>query len=388
MPDDLFTALGMLQNSANQVATTQAINDANNQMQQANLQIQDEGQRQQAIRNIASNLTMQMIKSGAPADKIGMANQAVMQPPPNVQNPMEAFLNPRTHDLAQQYMAINQANQVQLAQIRANNQFKMMKFLQDQGNHGDTEFDKFAHMDPAQAVRNSLGQAFQNSNLAERVSQLVGNGQTLDQLDQKDKINVQEAVMGLTKMLSNGTVSEEEMRQLFPQTAGMAKGDMIRFITSHPTGANAGAFLQLYNQMAQRQKGVNQGILYDGVLRNAQAEAHLANQVDQQGNSREPQFKEIVANQLRDVAGANVTSDMISVDPDTKKVSVNLGPQQGQLDKAMSVVKQAKANLRAGSPAAQKEALGVFHQLGFNGDEPVSKIQRALELRLLQNRVK
>ncbi len=386
---DLFTALNMLKQSSQELSLTRAISDANEQMQTAKMQIGDEAQKMQAARDIASQLTMRMLQSGANGLQLEAANKAITQPPPNVQNTLEGFVNPLTRGATEQYMAGQHANAMELARLKGR-QDKTLAMALREGDHADSEMAKLVQMDPAEKARTATGQAVQNLQRAQNIYGLIGAGKTVKELDEKDQVFVQDAVLSTARLLQNGVVSEGELKKLFPKTADMDKAAMVRYLTGKPQPANAGAFLKMFLEIAEREANISEAFLFDSVTRTAKGKAHIAALKDQNGNLREPQFKEVVSEWYQTHAHVPVTPDMIKINPKTHEFKLDLGKDQADIDAEMVRVKSAKRALKDPkvTPEIREKARAYFSSLGVNATASVSDIQRKLEIQALRERDK
>jgi hypothetical protein len=374
--DDFFTALAGLKQAGQELSLKGAISDANDQLQQAKMQINDEAQRTQAVRDIASNLTMRMISSGANAGQIDAASKAITQPLPNVQNPFEGFVNPQTRASTQQYMDIEQANKMELQKQKGHGDLALAKLMKAQSDHADTEFDKYAKLAPDQNARNAAGVAVQNIQRANALSALFPPGATAKDLNDANKIQVQDAAMSLSKMLTGGVVSEGEIKQLFPNTASMKKADLLSYLESKPVPANVGEFVKFYLDAADREKNVAHKSLYDSVLEQAQGHARL--------HDLDPaQFKEMAASRLQKFAGVTVSPEEIDVKG--RHVDVKLGGQDAdRYQRALAELRQARTTLQRDPNNA--DALSTFKKAKIAPDSAVDEIKSKLKFDLLRYR--
>jgi hypothetical protein len=77
---ELLAALQMFQQGVQQATTGFAINQARDQVNQINTQIQDEGQKRQALQNLSQDLALRLTGAGASGAQIQSAFQAVAPP--------------------------------------------------------------------------------------------------------------------------------------------------------------------------------------------------------------------------------------------------------------------------------------------------------------------
>lgn len=80
--NDLFTALKMFQQGAQQLAVQRAITGANEQVHQIKTQEADEAAQMQQLRGVANNLTLQLSGLGMDAAHIEQAGKAIAPPQP------------------------------------------------------------------------------------------------------------------------------------------------------------------------------------------------------------------------------------------------------------------------------------------------------------------
>lgn len=75
--NDLFQALQMFQQGVQQAATTSAVNDANNMVQQINQAQMEEGKKRQALQQLGNELALRLVGTGANGTQIQAAFNAV-----------------------------------------------------------------------------------------------------------------------------------------------------------------------------------------------------------------------------------------------------------------------------------------------------------------------
>ncbi|MCK5016131.1 MAG: hypothetical protein KAS32_03585 [Candidatus Peribacteraceae bacterium] len=80
---DLFTALGVFRQGMDRLATTRALTNANEQVEQIRTQELGEADQRQQIRQVANNLTVKMLGAGASLGQIQAAGSAFAPPEPS-----------------------------------------------------------------------------------------------------------------------------------------------------------------------------------------------------------------------------------------------------------------------------------------------------------------
>lgn len=88
---DLFQSLQMLTSGVKQYQIGQAIQGANEQVQQLNARAANENERMQGVRQVAQGLTMQLAGMGAPASTIEAVGTSLMPKQPTIQTVEQGY---------------------------------------------------------------------------------------------------------------------------------------------------------------------------------------------------------------------------------------------------------------------------------------------------------
>jgi len=271
--DDLLKSLAVFDQGVKEYATSNAISDAQSQVQALNQSTQDEMAKRNQLSQIGNNLALHLAKVGTPVSQIesavgfikpkafkdaeDMYVQGVATGDEKLQNAGQTALtgvNKPKVDLEK----LKIAGDLQGKQITADAYMNRMDAKQGK------DLDN-AYIVAGKAINPALGRQGAFGEQAKKAYQAQHILNAFDQygdLDKMPKPLIQEVVTGAASAFANGAVpTEGAIRGLLPNNINMNEAEISSWLTSNPRGANQKQFLTMMKDTLERQKGVSEAII-------------------------------------------------------------------------------------------------------------------------------
>jgi hypothetical protein len=259
--DDLYKALSMFKDGAQELATSRAIAGAHDQVQSIRQTEMDEMQKRQAYSNIANDLVSRMAQFGTPTTTMAAAQSAIA--PPSITNANQANLealmtgSPQLADLAQKQQTFETNPKFELAKLKAaqspvENEFKKMKFEEVKNQFNERTMDKiFKDANPSQSSRNSMA-------LLQRSLNRIGEAEAIIHGDPSKitRQQIEELPVIINSTLNQGASTVSGVEHMRPAGLNLQLAKLQEMASSSPQPANIPGFVDMYASTIQRMKDV------------------------------------------------------------------------------------------------------------------------------------
>lgn len=361
--DDLFTALKMFRDGAQQLSTQRAITAATEQVNQVKQTELDEHKQRAAIQQISNGMVAQLAGIGAPATTIAQVAGALGPKEYANSNQMnaDALLTGNT-SLAQEaklQQKFEQDPSAKLALIQAKlaarspTEQLALRRLEDSENDAAAKKlkDYAANLDASKATsRSAFGQWAGVEARGERLSAVLGTPEKWKSMTEPELSLVGE---GLIQMSKGGVGTKEELEAMRTKGLEVYKAAAIAKATNKPVPIDFSGYAGLYNNIVQREDSAAKEKMFDTIINRVQGGAHLIHD-----KKLTDQYKLTTSEALKQV-GIVVDPNGIAAAPNGKIEIPELKPVLDAVDSAPKNVRDAMKDAKAGKPEAI-QFLGAF----------------------------
>ncbi len=373
--DDLFAAMKMFKEGVNEYQLKNAIEGANQRVQEAKANLSNEAEQRTALQGISNELVTQMSALGAPAATIQQVSGAVGPKQFADANAMhrEALQagNTGLRELAVEQQEFETNPKMLLAQakaVRAADPLAQMRFEEGVDKYNTSAMRKFTEeVDNTHAVRSAFGRTGQGIQRANALQTLVGKaGESVAAANKIPPQMVYEMALGLASMVKGGTATDQDAEHFAVKSVGMDKAKAKQYLTNGVQGADAGEFIQMYLKTVKRERAEMQLEAEETVLGKAQGNLKLYKRLPDED-------KNIWKQQVADRIG--VPAEQLIVDEAKGTVTTTVREEnRTKVFKAAEALKAAYKDIKGQDATAKAKAVEVFRRLGIDPNQiPVNQ---------------
>lgn len=302
--DDLFQALNMFKQGAQELGVGNAIRGANQAVQDLKASTMKEEEKRAQLQSISNGLVAHLAGIGAPATTLQAVAGAIgpKQYANSNQMNLEGVLtgNEKLRDAAATQQEFEQNPEYKLQLLRAKmeagqNGLKQQQLLDERfakhieglDKRVDTQMARFGNIAKLQQVNNTI---------ADARKLMDGNIYNL---------NITEVAKTLDRILSQAAPTMSGVQEITPHTLAQTKAKIAEYITSKPQKVDIPQFMEFYRKTLDRIEGVNTKIISGAQRQAIQAVGPTFARMNQEG------FKAWAAAR---------TGEDVTIDPNTGRI--------------------------------------------------------------------